>query len=95
MNFVFKYPTLGNLTGGKNTYRTSQRHHFTWDNSAILSLDPIYDIVMVHGASFHILAESAKTVGIELDVILWLQSYRDFYASSCTMRLDALSVHRK
>lgn len=96
MNFVFKFPTLGNLTGGKKTYKTSPKHQFTCENMTISVLDPVDDIIMIHGASFSYNTRECQTCWYRIGYCFrWLQSYKDFYVDTCTMRLDSLSVHRK
>ena len=96
MRFVFKHPTLGNLSGMKKTYRTSPRFQFCCENMTISVLDPIDDILMVHGASFSYNSKERPNSWYQVGYCFrWLQSYRDFYVENCTMRLDSSATNRK
>ena len=96
MRFVFNYPILGNLTGAKKTYGTSPRFQFCCENMTISVFGPVDDIFMVHGASFSYNSKERPNSWYRVGYCFrWLQSYRDFYAENCTMRLDSSATNRK
>ncbi len=96
MKFAFRFPSLGNIQGKKSTYITSPRHHFTCGKLTISVLDPIDDVMMTHGASFVYSTRANKNQWYRVGYCFrWLQSFRDFYEETCTLRLDSSGVHRK
>ena len=96
MKFAFKFPSLGNVQGKKSTYVTSPRHHFTCGKFTISVLDPIDDIMMTHGAKFEHNTKVHMNCWYRVGYCFrWLQSYKDFYEDTCTLRLDSSAVDRK
>ena len=96
MKFSFRFPSCGNLKGSRKTYITSPKHQFTCGNLTISVLDPIDDITMTHGANFRYNTRAEKNSWLRIGYCFrWLQSFRDFYEDSCTLRLDRAGVHRK
>ena len=96
MKFSFRFPSGGNLKGSRKTYITSPKHQFTCGNLTISVLDPIDDITMTHGANFLYNTREKKNHWLRIGYCFrWLQSFRDFYEDSCTLRLDQAGVHRK
>jgi hypothetical protein len=96
MKFSFRFPSSGNVKGSRKTYVTSPKHQFTCGNLTISVLDPIDDIMMTHGASFVYNRIEKKDHWLRVGYCFrWLQSYRDFYEDSCTLRLDSSGILRK
>jgi hypothetical protein len=96
MKFSFRFPSFGNLKGNRKTYITSPKHQFTCGKLTISVLDPIDDIVMTHGANFVYNTREDKNDWLRIGYCFrWLQSFRDFYEDSCTLRLDSASLLRK
>ena len=96
MKFTFRFPSRGNVQGNRKTYTTSPKHHFSCGHLTISVLDPIDDIMMTHGASFVYNTKENKNQWYRVGYCFrWLQSFRDFYEDTCTLRLDSSGVHRK
>ncbi len=96
MNLVFKYPRKGKITDQKKSYITSPRHHFVCSNFTISVLDLIDDMMMTHESKFSYGRKNNKNNGYKVgDCFRWLQSFRDFYVDTCTMRLDSSAMTRK
>jgi hypothetical protein len=74
----------------------SPKHHFICGNLTVSVLDPIDDIMMTHGASFVYNTREQKNCWYRVGYCFrWLQSFRDFYEDSCTLRLDSSGIHKK
>ena len=79
--------SLDNMDTSRKNYISHAGNKFEYIPNSVSILDPCDDVLMLHGVEFSKCNKEKNSVRIAI-CFRWLKARKDFYSSTCGMRVD-------